>query len=593
MPHASPLITILVIGLTLAFLLGVAAGRLGISVLVGYLLAGVAVGPLVPDADHGVALQLADIGVILLMFGVGLHFSVRDLMAVRAIALPGTLAQVVLSGALGMALALLLGWSGRAALVFGLALSVASTVVLTRALDEQRLTDTRRGHLAMGWLVIQDLVTVLALVLLPAVAPLLRDGASHAPHWPLLAGTLAVTLGKVAAFVGLMLVVGRRVIPAALHAVARMGSRELFRLALLAVALGVAYVASELFGVSLALGAFVAGMVLSESELSQHAAEETLPLRDAFAVLFFISVGMLFEPATVARHPAGLAGALLAVFVGTPMIVFSVLLLLRQGMQTALTMAAGLSQIGEFSFILATLGVDLGLLDAPARSLILAVSILTILLNPLAFLIAGRLSPWAARHDARRAAPPGAAGAGGPVRQGHAVVVGYGRVGALVVEGLLRQGWPLVVVETGDALVRPLRERGIEVVVGNAADPSVLAEAHVQTARLLVVAIPEPFEAGQAVEQARAVNPAITIIARAHFDSAVIHLRQLGADIVIMGEREIARAMLDDAAHGAPRGSAPGGGGVAARMAEHALPHRPRPSGPAAPNGRRTERHQA
>ncbi|MBB2200917.1 YbaL family putative K(+) efflux transporter [Gluconacetobacter tumulisoli] len=578
MTHASPLITILVTGLTLAFFLGVLANRLGISVLVGYLLAGVLVGPFTPGfvADQELALQLAEIGVILLMFGVGLHFSVKDLLAVRAVALPGTLLQVVLSTGLGGGLALLMGWPPAAALVFGLALSVASTVVLLRALDEQRLMDTERGHLAIGWLVIQDLMTVLALVLLPVVAPLLKGGGAqsdgHSPGLAELALTLAVTLGKVAAFVGLMLLVGRRVIPAALHYVARTGSRELFRLALLAVALGVAYMASELFGVSFALGAFVAGMVLSESALSQHAAEETLPLRDAFAVLFFISVGMLFDPATLVRDPAPLLGTLAVVFVGTPAVVFLTLRALRQTWSTALTIAAGLSQIGEFSFILAALGIDLGLLDGRARSLILGVSILSILLNPLAFLVVSLLKPWAGRRDAAAVPPQGGGTALATIRpvttlEGHAVVVGYGRVGALVTDGLLHAGWPLLVIETGDALIQPLRDRGIEVILGNAADPAVLGAANVQAAHLLVVAIPEIFEAGQVVEQARAANPSLEIIARAHFDSAVEHLRELGASTVIMGEREIAHAMLevatredadprDDRAHGPAAGRA-------------------------------------
>ncbi|GBQ22754.1 YbaL family putative K(+) efflux transporter [Gluconacetobacter sacchari] len=548
MPHASPLITILVIGLTLAFLLGLVATRLGISVLVGYLLAGVMVGPFTPGfvADQGLAPQLADVGVILLMFGVGLHFSVKDLLAVRAVALPGSIAQVALSTGAGMGLGLLMGWAVPTALIFGLSLGVASTVVLMRALDEQRLMETERGRLAIGWLVIQDVITVLALVMLPALMPLIKAGSGHAPSLLDLAWTLGLTLGKVAAFVALMLAVGRRVIPAALHYVARTGSRELFRLALLAVALGVAFVASGFFGVSFALGAFVAGMVLSESALSQHAAEETLPLRDAFAVLFFISIGMLFDPSVLLGHPGILLGALAIVLVVTPLIVFAILRLLGTRRQTALTMAAGLAQIGEFSFILTTLGADLGLVDSSIRSLVLAVSILSILMNPLAFMIAGLLAPWAERRDTTRGGPPpdSAAHPAGPPRN-HAILVGYGRVGALVADGLLGRHWPLLVIETGDSAVAAARAKGAKAILGNAADPAILAEANIAAARLLVVAVPEAFEAGQVVEQARTANPAITIIARAHFDSAVDHLRQLGADVVIMGEREIAHAMLD------------------------------------------------
>ena len=305
MPHDSPLIGILVFGLGFAFILGTLANRLRTSLLVGYLLAGVAIGPFTPGfvADQGLALQLAEIGVILLMFGVGLHFSVKDLVAVRAIAVPGALLQIVLATLMGEGLAHLLGLDLGAGLVLGLALSVASTAVLMRTLQDHRLMNSKAGHIAVGWLVIQDLVTVLALVLLPILAPLLKPGGAGIAASPDLTPTLAVTLGKVVAFVGLMLVVGRRVIPGVLHYVAHTGSRELFRLAVLSVALGVAFVASELFGVSFALGAFVAGMVLHESELSQRAAEETRPLRDAFAVLFFVSVGMLFDPAVLIRDP--------------------------------------------------------------------------------------------------------------------------------------------------------------------------------------------------------------------------------------------------------------------------------------------------
>ena len=553
-PHESPLIAILVIGLGLAFILGTVANRLKISLLVGYLLAGVAVGPFTPGfvADQGLVLQLAEIGVILLMFGVGLHFSVKDLVAVRTIAVPGALIQIVLATFLGMGLAWLMDWPVGAGFVFGLALSVASTVVLLRTLQEHRLMDTERGHLAIGWLVIQDLVTVLALVLLPALAPVLKNDASSALNLSEMGLTVAVTLGKVAAFVALMLVVGRRVIPAVLHYIAHTGSRELFRVSVLAVALGVAFLASELFGVSFALGAFVAGMVLSESQLSQRAAEETLPLRDAFAVLFFISVGMLFDPTILIRNPLPLLGTLAVVLIGTPVAAVLILRALRQTWGTVLTIAAGLAQIGEFSFILAALGTDLGLLDQQARDLILGTSILSILLNPLLFFVAGRLRAWADKKDAAARGPQRTA-APMPIDrpittlEGHAVLVGYGRVGSLVADGLLRNGWKLLVVEAGDVAVQRLRDSGAEVLLGNAADPEILKAAKLSAAKLLLVAIPDAFEAGQIVRQARAANPAIEIIARAHFDTAVTHLSQHGATTVVMGEREIARAMLEHA----------------------------------------------
>jgi monovalent cation:H+ antiporter-2, CPA2 family len=565
MSHQAPLIGILVIGLGLAFIFGTLANRLKISLLVGYLLAGVAVGPFTPGfvADQGLALQLAEIGVILLMFGVGLHFSIKDLAAVRAVAIPGALIQMILTALLGIALSHVLGMPSGAGFVFALALSIASTIVLLRGLQERRLMDTERGHLAVGWLIIQDLITVLALVLLPAVAPLLKHEAAGAPTIPALVLAVAITLGKVAAFVGVMLLVGQRAIPAMMHYVAHTGSRELFRLSVLAVALGVAFAASELFGVSFALGAFVAGMVLSESQLSQRAAEETLPLRDAFAVLFFISVGMLFDPAILLRSPLPLLGTLSVVLVGTPTIAVLILRGMRQTWNTSLTIAASLAQIGEFSFILAALGVGLGLLDQPSRDLILGTSILSILLNPLLFLAVDRLRPWADRRDG--ILPPAVQGQPTVPRpivysvtslEDHTILVGYGRVGSLVAEGLLRRGRQLLVIEAGDTTAQPLRERGVEVVVGNAADPNILKSANLSAAHLLFVAIPDAFEAGQIVEQARAANPRVEIIVRAHFDAAVTHLREHGASAVVMGEREIARAMLELAEHDNGMGAA-------------------------------------
>ena len=558
MPHDSPLIAILVFGLGLAFILGTLANRLRTSLLVGYLLAGVAIGPFTPGfvADQGLALQLAEIGVILLMFGVGLHFSVKDLMAVRAIAVPGALIQIVLATLMGEGLGHLLGLDPGAGLVFGLALSVASTVVLLRTLQEHRMMNSRVGHIAVGWLVIQDLVTVLALVLLPIVAPLLKHDGSNAAAPPELGHKLAVTLGKVVAFVTLMLVVGRRVIPGVLHYIAHTGSRELFRLAVLSVALGVAFAASELFGVSFALGAFVAGMVLHESQLSQRAAEETLPLRDAFAVLFFVSVGMLFDPTVLIRHPLPLLGTLAVVLIGTPTAALLILLAFRQPLGIALTIAAGLAQIGEFSFILVGLGVGLDLLGARIRDLILGASILSIFLNPVVFFLVRRVNLLIER---RQAAAPGAAT--GPTAsaptdramselRGHAILVGYGRVGSLVADGLLAAGWKLLVIEAGDAAVQPLQDRGVEVIVGNAADAAVLRSANLAQARLLLVAIPDTFEVREIVSRARAENPTIAIIARAHFDDEVTYLSKIGAGVVVMGEREMARTMLEHAING-------------------------------------------
>lgn len=552
MSHDAPLIGILVIGLGLAFILGTIAQRIRISPLVGYLLAGIAVGPFTPGfvADQPLASELSEIGIILLMFGVGLHFSLKDLISVRAIAVPGALLQVVASVSIGAGVAWMLGMSLGACIIFGIALSVASTVVLLRTLQEQRLIETERGRLSVGWLVIQDLVTVLALVLLPLFTPLMKSGAHEAIDVPGLLLTIALTLGKVAAFMALMLVVGRRVIPAVLHYVAHTGSRELFRLALLALALGVAFIATEWFDVSFALGAFVAGMVLSESELSHRAAAETLPLRDAFAVLFFISVGMLFNPLVLIRQPFPLLLTVLVILVGTPLAVIIILRALRQPWNTTLFIASGLAQIGEFSFILAALGIKMGVLDARGQDLILGASILSILINPFILIATQKIEAWITRHtvtppvsckeEAGILLPP-------PVPTqlvDHAIVVGCGRVGRLVVEGLTKSGWPVLVVETGKMADPFASSETIELLLGNAAEARTLKAMNLDKARLLMVAIPEPFEAGQIIAQARAANPNLTIIARAHFDSAVEHLKELGADHVIMGEREMALAML-------------------------------------------------
>jgi CPA2 family monovalent cation:H+ antiporter-2 len=533
MTATSPLIAIIAGGLGLAFVLGTIANRLRLPPLVGYLLAGVVIGPFTPGfvADTHLALQLADIGVVLLMFGVGLHFSPRDLLAVKAIAVPGAALQMIAITALGVGASFAFGWPWREGLVFGLCLSVASTVVVMRALQDRRLTDTNRGRIATGWLVVQDLFTVIVLVLLPPLAATLKGGAIDVSA---LVGELALTFGKLALFVGLMLVVGRRIIPAILHYIAHTGSRELFRLAVLSVALGVAFAAASLFGVSIALGAFFAGMILAGSKLSQRAAEESLPLRDAFAVLFFVSVGMLFNPRVILAQPEALA-VTFAIVAGGGIIAFGLLLLLGVSAVAALTIAVSLAQIGEFSFILADLGIDLGILRGSARDLILGVSILSILINPLLFALAAR------RQDPAEAAvdPDKHHTAPEPTHlTGHAVLVGYGRVGKLIAAGM-KDAMPLLVIEEA-----PVGVPGIEHISGNAAKDEVLAAANLKGARLLLVAIPQAFEAGQIVQQARAANPGLRIIARAHFDAEVAHLAQMGANEVVMGEREIAAAML-------------------------------------------------
>ena len=586
MPHDTPLIATIVAGLGLAFVFGALANRFRIPPLVGYLVAGVLVGPHTPGfvADQELALELAEIGVILLMFGVGLHFSLKDLLSVRAIAVPGAVVQIGFATVLGAGLAWALGWSIGAGLVFGLALSVASTVVLLRALQERRMIETEKGRIAVGWLIVEDLAMVLALVLLPALAGVLGGDGSAAAHGDYLStligygvwGVIAATLLKVAAFVIVMLVVGRRVIPWILHSIAHTGSRELFRLSVLAIALGVAFGAAKLFGVSLALGAFFAGMIMSESELSHQAAEETLPLGDAFAVLFFVSVGMLFNPASLLQETWPILATLFIIVLGKSIAAFLIVIVFRYPVATALIISASLAQIGEFSFILAELGVGLGLLPEQGRDLILAGAILSILLNPVAFVVVDWLKPWlesrvsGAAPAAEKAAIGPATEAGqvvsaekpkrdadeAPLRTkltGHTILIGYGRVGSLVGASLKAAGLPFLVVEDADKTLAKLRADGVEVVAGNAANGEVFDAANAAGAKRLILAIPNAFEAGQVILRARAANLSIAIIARAHSDAEVEHLKGLGADIVIMGEREIARGIVEQVIDGAAK----------------------------------------
>ncbi len=557
--HDVPLITMIVAALALAFIFGAIAQKLKISPLVGYLLAGVIIGPGTPGyvADMNLAPQLAEIGVILLMFGVGLHFSVKDLMSVKAIAIPGAIGQIGLATLMGMGLSWALGWSIGAGLVFGLALSVASTVVLLRALQERRLVESKRGRIAIGWLIVEDLAMVLALVLLPALAGLLGDKAGAegaAAATPALSGSdlitvIAITLGKVAAFVALMLVVGKRVIPWVLHEVAHSGSRELFRLAVLAIALGVAYGAATLFGVSFALGAFFAGMVLSGSPLSHRAAEESLPLRDAFAVLFFVSVGMMFDPAILIERPLPVLATVLIIVFGKSIAAYLIVLAFGHPRSTALTISASLAQIGEFSFILAALGVNLGLLPQEGQDLVLVGAILSILMNPVMFTLIDKFGHRLEPGGGDAVVP---AAVVEPTREpipstsltDHAIIIGHGRVGSLISAKLKEEGVPFLVVEDNQKRIDSLREQGVEVVVGNAVVPEVLSALNLSAARLMFIAIPGSFEAGQIIRQTRVANPGLSIIARAHADEEVVYLTQNGASTVVMGERETARGMI-------------------------------------------------
>jgi CPA2 family monovalent cation:H+ antiporter-2 len=549
MLHHTPLITTIVAALALAWVLAAVANRLRIPPLVGYLLAGIVIGPFTPGyvADQDLANQLAEIGVILLMFGVGLHFSLNDLLSVRNIAIPGAVVQIVCATLLGMGVGLWLGWPVGGGLVFGLALSVASTVVLLRAMQERRLIETDRGRIAVGWLIVEDIAMILVLVLLPLFTEILK-GASGLSA---LAFPIALTIGKVAAFVAIMLIVGRRVIPWVLHYIAHTGSRELFRLSVLAIALGVAYGAAMLFDVSFALGAFFAGMILSESPLSQQAANESLPLRDAFAVLFFVSVGMLFDPTILLRHPLPVLTTVLIIVFGKSAAAYAIMRLFGYSKATALTISASLAQIGEFSFILAGLGVALALLPEEGRDLILAGAILSILMNPLFFAALDRMQARREAAAVPSAEPqPAEPAAREPIPvtglSGHVVLIGHGRVGSFISGVLSENKTPLLVIEADREIADHVRERNIETITGNAADAEVLAAANLTGARCLLVAVADAFEGGQVVEQARAINPGLLIIARAHSQAEYEHLQRHGADKVIMGEHEIARAMLAD-----------------------------------------------
>ena len=556
MPHSVTLITTIAAGLGLALIMGFIAVRLKLPALVGYLVAGIIIGPATPGfvADIELSRQLAEIGVMLLMFGVGLHFSLNDLLAVRRIALPGAIVQIAVATALGAAVAALWGWPLGSGIVFGLALSVASTVVLLRALENRGALESVNGRIAVGWLVVEDLVMVLVLVLLPPLSGWLGGNAT-APAGA--AGdrsaltTLALTLGQVGVFVALMLVVGRRLFPWLLWQVARTGSRELFTLCVVAAAVGIAYGSAELFGVSFALGAFFAGMVMRESALSHRAADESLPLRDAFSVLFFVSIGMLFDPEVLIREPLKALVVVAIIVFGKSLAAFLLVLAFRYPLNTALTVSASLAQIGEFSFILAGLGVSLGLLSAEGQSLVLAGALVSIALNPLVFQAIEPAQAWIrsrsklARVLERPDDPLAELPTTVDLKQltGQVVLVGYGRVGGRIGEALIQRKVPFVVAEQNRELVERLRERGIPAVSGDASDPAVLIQAHIARARMLVIATPDAFHARKMIEIARMLNPGIDTVVRTHSEEEAELLRKENVGKVFMGEHELALGM--------------------------------------------------
>lgn len=556
MPHETSLITTLAAGFGLALLLGFLATKAKLPPLVGYLVAGVLIGPATPGfvADMALAQQLAELGVILLMFGVGLHFSIEDLLSVRKIAVPGALAQIVVATLMGFGVARLWGWTTGAAVVFGLALSVASTVVLLRTLEDRGILESLNGRIAVGWLVVEDIAMVLALVLLPALASGLGGYEAAAattgpPHG--LVATLLLTLARIAVFVAFMLLLGRRILPRVLWAIAGTASRELFTLAVIAVGIGIAYTAAHFFGVSFSLGAFFAGTVLRESSLSHRAAEESLPLRDAFSVLFFVAMGMLFQPRVLVEQPFRLLAVVGIVLFGKSIVAALIVLSFRYPLNTALTVSASLAQIGEFSFILMALGRQLGLLPSEGQSLILAAAMISIAVNPLVFHAIEPVRKWL-RAQSERARQLEARS--DPLAQlpmeitpermtDHVVIVGYGRVGRRIGEALLARGVTFVVAEQNREIVERLRAAGLLAVSGDAADPAVLIQAHVARAKALVIATPDAARARTMLDTARRLNPRIETVVRTHSDSDADLLRREKVDGVFMGEQELARGM--------------------------------------------------
>ena len=551
MHESAPLITTLALGLGFGLIFGLIAERLRLPALVGYLLAGVFIGPFTPGflADVDIAKQLAEIGVMLLMFGVGLHFSVDDLMAVRKIALPGAIIQVTIAAMLSTLLALAWGWNAGGAIIFGFALSVASTVVVLRGLEAQRALDSMNGRLAVGWLVVQDLIMVFVLVLLPPLASQLggEQQSWNDGIWQ----NLLITVEKMLIFVVLMLVGGRRLIPRLLWLVARTRSRELFTLCVAAAAVSIAYTAARLFSVSFALGAFFAGMVMRESAFSQRATEESLPLREAFSVLFFVSVGMLFDPHILLEDPLQILAMLFLIMLVNPLASAAIVLVFRYPLNTALMLMASLAQIGEFSFILAGLGLNLGLLTMEAQNLILAGALISITFNKLMFFCVPLLQKWILAHPklARKLERPGDPLAELPMSteekflSGQVVLVGYGKVGQRIARALTEKNIPFVVVEENREIVESLRQRGIAAVGGNAAEPAVLVQAHIARASMLVASASSAVEVQKMIQTARTLNPGIEVIIRGLSEEEAALLAEEHAGKVFLAKEELANSM--------------------------------------------------
>jgi CPA2 family monovalent cation:H+ antiporter-2 len=534
-PHQFDVIVTLTAGLGAALLCGLAAQQMRIAPVVGYLVAGILIGPFTPGlvAQRAVADQFAEIGVILLMFGVGLHFHLRDLVSVARVAVTGALVQIGCATAAGVLLASCAGWSASAGVVFGLSLSVASTVVLLRLLAQHDALATPAGRVAVGWLVAEDLFTVLVLVVLPLL------GGRGPLDLAALTTAIALALAKIALLVAFTLVVGRRLIPALLAAIARTRSRELFTLGVLVAALGIAVGAAKAFGASLALGAFLAGLVVGQSRFGARAAADALPMRDAFAVLFFVATGMMLDPRALLDSPGLIAGTLAIVLIIKPLTAIAVVAFLRGPPRTAATVAVGLSQIGEFSFILAALAIHHQILPPKAIQPLVATAMISIAMNPLLYRLIGPVSRWLGRRR-RNSLLPHATIA--PVDR-RVIVVGDGPIGRIVVRILQDQGFVPTVIELDPGAADRLRVRGVDVVHGDAGTEPVLEAAGVKEAQGLIFT--SSGSAVDATRVAKELNPAIQVVARAAFLREVSTLIREGADAVITGEAEVALAMTE------------------------------------------------
>ena len=554
MPHDVELIILLAVGFGLALLFGYIAARLRLPPLIGYLVAGILISPNTPGVvgDIHLANQLAELGVMFLMFGVGMHFSLNDLMQVKRIALPGAILQITVATLLGIGVSMMWGWSFGSALVFGLSLSCASTVVLLKALGDRGLLESINGKIAVGWLLVEDLVMVLVLVLLPATAVLLggqalAGSAADENIWL----TLGITLLKVTGFIAFMLIVGKRLVPWIMQVVARLGSRELFTLTVVAAAVSIAFGAYKVFGVSMALGAFFAGMVVKESDFSHRAEEETLPLREIFSILFFVSVGMLFDPRILLEEPLHVLAVVGIIMIGKTIAAMALVLFFRYPINTALTVGASLAQIGEFSFILATLGVSLQLLSLEGQNLILAGALISITLNTFLFSAIEPVQRWIRErsHLARLLERSGDPLAMLPdeVSQDYlrdqVVIIGHGEVGRRITKNLMAENIKVVIAEENREIVENLREKGIAAVSGVATEPGVLIQAHIQHARLLVISPMDIIDIHKIVDIATTLNPQIQVLICAESKEEAEVIRRDNIGEVYFAKEEMAKNM--------------------------------------------------